>query len=430
MPPSASARRDPHNAGLTKSLPTVERALSDLERLIRRPSSDSATPHAVSAPIPEDLVSGDGKALALSSDEFQALAKARQLLAEDLRFEHLREDAANDATWRFVCVSHLQPKSDLVPEFVKQHARAPMQRTCFFPVELLAVTEEVELFGVRFLPLDAAQPPALPFIPDPTATMKSIVGVACSGTSYDKMSKRARTDAERALRLLRATLREDRWLPNPQLRFRLGQTVWFDDGAGGWTAAPDEGWDLTIDDKLVGYATSQALSTLPAVPTNDIERRVHLALRWFERAQLAADPLDELLYLFFALEAILGEKSAGLKAPALAIRRAILGLLTRDGFTHPARTYLLYDKVRSAAVHGEEPPNLSPDEVGRFAWDVRHALNEFLEYSRAEGYTKRVQVRKALDRHERRQGVIEALLEQNPKLWRRYLEHAGASQGG
>ena len=68
--------------------------------------------------------------------------------------------------------------------------------------------------------------------------------------------------------------------------------------------------------------------------------------------------LEELLYLFFALEAMLGDKSEGLKAPALAVRRAIRGLVTRDGFIHPARTYLLYDEVRSAAVHGEEPPEI------------------------------------------------------------------------
>ena len=103
-----------------------------------------------------------------------------------------------------------------------------------------------------------------------------------------------------------------------------------------WTSPPDEGWDLELDDQLLRHATSQEISTLPRVPGNDVERRLDLALRWFERGQLAADPLEELLYLFFALEAILGDKSEGLKAPALAVRRAILGLVTRDGFIHPA----------------------------------------------------------------------------------------------
>jgi hypothetical protein len=103
-------------------------------------------------------------------------------------------------------------------------------------------------------------------------------------------------------------------------------------------------------------------------------------LGWFERSQLATDSLIELLYLFVALEAILGDTSEGLKAPALAIWRAMLGLAASGSFAHPARVYVLYDAVRSAAVHGEQPPEVSPEDVNRFAGDVRRAINEFLGY--------------------------------------------------
>jgi hypothetical protein len=45
----------------------------------------------------------------------------------------------------------------------------------------------------------------------------------------------------------------------------------------------------------------------------------------------------------------------------------------------------------------------------------------FLGFARTEGLTKRAQVRKALDEHERRATVVAALLKDDPKLWERYL---------
>lgn len=80
-------------------------------------------------------------------------------------------------------------------------------------------------------------------------------------------------------------------------------------------------------------------------------------MRWIEQAFVVGDKqLLELLFCFFALEALLGDKSDGLKAHALAFRRALLGSVVRGHFAHPNRLALLYDKVRPAAVHGSEPP--------------------------------------------------------------------------
>jgi hypothetical protein len=237
------------------------------------------------------------------------------------------------------------------------------------------------------------------------------------------MAERARVVAEHALRTLRATLREVRFMPDQQLRFRLGEAFWFADSVGaGWAMSPETGWDLELDDALLRHALSQEISTLPHVPTNDVERRAHLALRWFERAQLAVDPILELLYLFFALEAILGDSSQRLKGAALAVRRAVLDLLVNDGFAHPARTFVLYDQVRSAAVHGEEPPNVSRREVDAFASDVRRAINEFLRFARCGGFIRRARVRNALDTDVRRQRVVNGLIEQDPKLWGKVLQ--------
>jgi hypothetical protein len=407
---------------VSRSTPTVEPALTDLQNLVRRPPPAGAFPVA-SGKLPDDLQSEKAKAIGLLREEHDALACVRELLAEDLRFEHLKEDRAEEATWRFVCLAHVR-EGDHVADFVAAYAREPMDRTCFLPLELLTVTEETEIFGVRLVPLEAASPPDMLFGPPLTEQARSVVAVPAHGTNYTRMGLRAREVAEHALRLLRATLREHRWIPDNQLRFRLGTSVWFDDQVSGWTAAADQGWELTLDDGLLRLATSQPLSTLPTVPTTDVERRADLALRWYDRAHFVTDPIDKLLYLFFALESILGDKSEGLKAPALAVRRAMLGLLTTGHFTHPARTYLLYDQVRSAAVHGEEVPEVGAREVSSFAWDVRIAINEFLQFAAEQGLVKRKRVRRALDRHDRRQRVVAGLLQQDRELWERYLSPA------
>lgn len=65
-----------------------------------------------------------------------------------------------------------------------------------------------------------------------------------------------------------------------------------------------------------------------------------------------------LLFQFFALEAILGDKAEGLRALGPAFRRTTLGHLVSGHWTGPENIYYQYDKVRSAAVHGSEPPEV------------------------------------------------------------------------
>src|SRR5260221_1788361 len=96
------------------------------------------------------------------------------------------------------------------------------------------------------------------------------------------------------------------------------------------------------------------------------------------RPLLPPEPLVQLLYLFFALEALLGDKAEGLKAPLLAYRRAILGEAAGHGFTHPSVTFVLYEDVRSAAVHGGEVPEGTDEVVQNFAAGLPVAPNEEL----------------------------------------------------
>jgi hypothetical protein len=128
-----------------------------------------------------------------------------------------------------------------------------------------------------------------------------------------------------------------------------------------------------------------------------------------------------LLYLFFALEALLGDKREGLKAPALAFRRALLSGVTRGSFADPGRVYDLYDGVRSAAVHGEEPPPVEHSEFRSFRWDVRRALNEFLQFAETCGATRRNELLRALYAHVDAPKLAEWLRTRGHPDWAQYL---------
>jgi hypothetical protein len=185
------------NSSMAKGEP-VERALTKLQGLIRRPPSRGEE-MVRTGERPEDLRSEGVTGVGLFADQDAALKELRSLMSEDLRFEYLKDPELKSVTWRFVCLAHLQRKGDLVAEFVAKHARQPIDRTCFFPVELLKITDEVELYGVKLMPPGAVERPPTLFGHDPGPTMGSIVAVECTGTDRGKMGERARAVAERAL---------------------------------------------------------------------------------------------------------------------------------------------------------------------------------------------------------------------------------------
>lgn len=216
--------------------------------------------------------------------------------------------------------------------------------------------------------------------------------------------------AEHALRLLRAGLSRERFLHEGQLRFAFGESFWFSDGVSGWQTAAGIALGYEPSEAALRRATSGPMAALPRVGGTDVERQANLALQWFEQAQLTPDALMRLLFIFFALEAILGRKSDKNKAYGLALRRAVLSHKTTEHFAHPGRVYLLYDQVRNAAVHGSQPPEVPKGELDAFAWDARNALDEFLEYSSAECFVRRSRVLEALDSDPAAAGVAERFL--------------------
>jgi hypothetical protein len=407
-------------SGMSSQTDGVARILKHLQGLVRRRPSGVQTVH--SGRVPEDIATEDFRWLYLRPDEERAYQDAQAILLGDLRFEYLERREAEDALWRFLCQCYGIQTHDHVPLFIEEHARVILDLTCYLPVEHLTVKADTEITGLRLLPTTSDEIPLRQhrFVLDPPVGCVAVVRV--SGTSYARMAERGRAAAEHGLRVLRIALRESRGIHDRQLRFVIGEAYAFDDRVSGWAQRPDVAYELTLRPTLTDLVGTQPVGALPLIPRNKLERKADLAMRWMERAWFATEPLIRLLYLFFALESLLGDTGESQKAGLVALRRALLGEALGRGFVHPSGTYWLYEKVRSAAVHGSEPPEVSGDDVDRFAWDVREALDDYLRYGQDHGFTRQSQLVEALDHHPDRPRLIEWLRVNGGDLWTKYLD--------
>jgi hypothetical protein len=369
----------------------VEQALRTVEWTAREPVKWPAPPAT-----PEKFRMNVHREYSPIDHQVDALEELEAALAVDPRFEYMKEREIKEAVEDFANAAFVRRDASQIARFIEQHAQEPVDLICLFPVEGLTVHREIELFGVTFTPAEQAEIPEHMFGPG-QGPIGAVVSTTCEGTNGRAMKERARKKVDHALRQLRAGLRERRAIPDQQLRFRLGTSYWFDGGGGGWSTRSDQIINVGLNEELVELATSTEIAKLPAEGGTSIEKAARRALQWFDDALLATDSLKEVLYLFFALEGILGDKSDKLKGENLALRRALLSHKLDQGFTHPGRIYGLYDEVRSEAVHGGEPLEVSKSEVSSFQWDVRRAINEFLDYARKEGFSKRGKLLAALD---------------------------------
>jgi hypothetical protein len=402
-------------------LSAVEKALRELQRLMRGAAKPPA-PHSGGfhvRHVPPVLGQEEDSTLPYGDDVASALRTAEVKLLADQSFEHLGEQV-RDAVWLFACHAYYMQQGDLVGGFAAEHSRAIETRNCYFTVEHLHAPAVVAFAGVELLPLDHADvPDDVMFVTQ--APVASVAVVAATGTDYNRLAERARAKVEHALRLLRIALRAHMSINDKQLRFRLGTSYAVAGEITGWISPARTAYDLELSAETVQLAAAQEVAALSSEPRHRLERQAILATKWMEKARFDTDPLDSLLDLFSALEAVLGDKSEGLKAAPLAFRVALLGSVTGQGFTDPGRTFWLYDQVRSHALHGEEPPAVDDDTVSRFSETVRRTLDLYLRFASENNLTRRSQVNRALMDSPRRPELTAWLREHSGPAWTAYL---------
>ena len=397
--------------------------LTALQNQARRPKPETLDESAGMYTIP-----GVPGPTYLDWDQRHALEHAKANLEEDERFEAV--DNLNDLLYAFVGQCVTNESIDHVPGFIAQHAKEPFTLICYIPIEHLELTQgqREEAFGVVLLAPDDPEVPQASNWFNLDKPVGSVAAVDVTGSDSTKMAVRARARAARALRLLRIALHHHRFVHDRQLRFKLAESYAFNDIASGWASSPDVAYDVAYSGELVDVASKSPLLALTEEPDSDILKKADLATRWMERAWMTGDRLVALLYLFFALESLLGDKSEGLKAQGIAFRQMLLSHIADSGFRHPNECFLLYEEVRSAAVHGEEAPEIDDKVLSHFAWDVRRTLERYLQLAAAQGFQKRSRLLRYLDKHEDRV-LVETWLRENAGTadWERFFEGKSTS---
>ena len=401
----------------------IRQALKTLQNLIRQRQSDDA----VIVKTITDWRQEPPVELRLTAEQVAALQAAEAAIAADLRFEHLVPAEELILEFTAKCVADRQ--ADQVKAFMDRHGQEAVERVCYFGVEFLSVQQATEVAGVRLLPVDD------PAIPDTNPLfktdqlIKSFAAARVTGTNDVLMAARARELAAHALRVLRIALRQNSLGLNPeQLRFRLGTSYAFANGGGGWAQHDDVTYPLALPADMTPVLASLVAELPPTAAKKSIDEKALLAVSWLDRAVFTSDPLVATLFRFFALEALLGDASEGLKNGLLALRQMTLSRIATGYFRHPDDTFLQYDQVRSYAVHGEIAPAVTAEKAAEFAWAVRDTLDQYLTAASQHGFTKRKQLLDLLDNYERRDALIAWIRENGSDEWSNYLDRVAPSQ--
>lgn len=390
--------------------PEVRRALKTVQSRVRQDTGQGAR---ASTPTQGSTIDS-------------VLKAAVAAIAADERFEHL--DPAEDLVREFAEQCKADRRSDHVEPFMASHGQDTAEEVCFLGIERLTVEKPVEIAGVRLLPLDYPDIPGSPLF-KADSLIASVAAVPVTGTNKVLMAGRARRLAEHALRVLRIGLRQqDRGLHPAQLRFRLAISHAFAGGAGGYDMHPDVALPSKLPAALMEVILGTPVAKLPpTAPKKSINEKALLAVEWLDRAVFTPDPLVATLFRFFALEALLGDKSGGLKNGPIAFRQMTLSEIANGYWFHPDDTFLQYDQVRSYAVHGEVAPAVTEQQAAEFAWMVRDTLDQYLSVASEHGFTKRSQLLNLLDNHPRRQEQIAWIRDHGSPDWNDYLDSITAS---
>jgi hypothetical protein len=394
----------------------TRQVLRQLQALVRQGQRAETVNSGFPRRVPEDLATDEFRWVTLSCAEAEMFDKAMRQVMSDETLEHLGT-RTESVLWGLVCQSLVDKTTDHVLQFLNHHARKPESRTVYFTVPYLKLPQPMVVVGVRFLPCDATGVPDSELL-NGEDHVRLVACATATGTAPDLLVKRARATANHAVRLLAlGLLTADSGLQDRQRRFRLGERYSLEPGGFGWQALPDTPWEGNFPPDVLAALDGQPLMELPERPSNKLQKRVLISVEWLDRARFTDDPLVRLLYQFFALEALLGDRQAKEKGRLLAFRRTMLDHAVGGQYNDPNLTYYLYDDVRSAAVHGGDPPEPDTWRSAKFDRELHNVINQLLRYAKSIGATKPSEVLQALDEHPDRDEMLAWLTSKNPKLW-------------
>jgi hypothetical protein len=412
--------------GNERTMAATRQVLRQLQALVRQGQPVETVNSGVTRRVPEDLATDEFQWLTLSRAEADMFDKAIRQVLSDETLEHLGT-RTESVLWRLVCQSVADKTTDHVRQFLNHHARTPESRTVYFTVPYLKLPRSMVVAGVRFLPSDATEVPDSGLL-NGEDHVQLVACATATGTVPALLVKRARATANHAVRLLAlGLLTADSGLQDRQRRFRLGERYSLEPGGGGWRALPDTPWEANLPPDVLAALDGQPLMEIPERPSNKLQKRVLISVEWLDRARFADDPLVRLLYQFFALEALLGDRQAKEKGRLLAFRRAMLDHAVDGQFNDPNLTYYLYDEVRSAAVHGGESPEPDTWRSAKLDRDLHNVVNQFLRYVKSIGVTKHSEILQALDEHPDQDEMLAWLTRNNPDVWNDFDLRTGRS---
>ncbi|WP_194920876.1 hypothetical protein [Catenulispora rubra] len=395
----------------------MARELAGLLRTLQhevRSKGDPSSPHGRGGKIPTHLATAEASWLQVDRDAAQLIDQLVAALLDDEHFEYLAGKA--DATvWEFTCKCALDRRTDHVKTFMRDHRRDLESFTVQFSVDHLTVASPELVGDVVLLPLpDASTREGQHLRHDSAAGCMAQLEV--TGTNSIRAIERGRERARHALSLLRLSLADMNALNQKQLRFRLGE-MYLTEGYEGFSRHSDVAYGMDFPKPIIEVFPTFRPLDIPFNNGTEIETRIGLALSWIDAAYMDASPIHRIGFLFTALEAILGDSSEGLKAPALVFYRTALGHIVRGHFPDPNRLYYLYDRVRSYATHGEPTPDVSEDDVSYLNWNIRETLLDLVSFSRERNLTSRKKVRQELLRDGVDQLTLDFLRSHGPQEW-------------
>jgi hypothetical protein len=381
--------------------------LKKLNHMMRQPRPTPQSPNRWGQISGELDTESAREWILLSDAESNYIESLAQNLKDDVRFEHLMSPRSvlEQYAWR----SFQKKSSDLWETFIDDNAIEPKVDKCFIPVEGLTVTSPIDINGVRFLPTDHPSLPSRELLFDVSLPVRSVAMISTKGTHAKRMVERAQKDVEAVLRRLRIAMRSDLGINTRQLRFRIGESYALEDFMTGVQNRASIVYPIEVTANAIERIILQPVMEIPLNPSNDIDRHVETALRWWERAVAEPDAHVAITFLYFCLEALLGDDSTKLKSVPMILRQSLLCNDVDGIIFSPVQSLELYDTVRSKAVHGEIVRSVDEDVAHQFAFEIQRTIDQFIRLKNREGFTTRRQLRRYLNDHKDRAQMIDFL---------------------